>query len=54
MDITVRPLAAIQLHHQEELGKLTQNHLAYIQHVKEEIGEEVDLEHPEPLFDQLI
>ena len=53
MDITVRPLSVVNDHHREELDKVSEAHLQFIQHVKEEIGEEVDTTHPVPLFTQL-
>jgi hypothetical protein len=54
MDIIIKPVGQIQVEHHGEMLKLYENHLAFIEAIKQEVGEEYDnINAPEPLFHQL-
>lgn len=54
MDIVIKPIGQIQEEHHGEVLKLSESHMAFIEAIKQEVGEEYDnINSPEPLFHQL-
>lgn len=53
MDITIKPVSQIRADHQTEFLKHSENRQAFINMIKEEVGQEVDLENPVPIFQQI-
>lgn len=53
MDIIVKPIVQIQEEHEAEFLKHSQNRQAFIDMIKAEVAEEVDYQHPIPVFQQI-
>ena len=53
MDIIIKPISQIQEEHEAEFFKHSQNRQAFIDMIKEEVGHEVDYDHPIPVFQQV-